>query len=162
MRNELREAAEGNAELLSHTIHNWAKARVGNLSNILPEALANELRRDLPQAPIDLIKTALNTELFETDPFKGTLGVLRDASSDLSISTLDALAPFPPKTKQELPVGLGEGATDLDIATLRVATAMSSRGGSLHTAKSSMQQFSKIVSKNNPSRSLYARIRLSA
>jgi hypothetical protein len=151
VRNELREAAEGNAEVLSHTIHSWAEARVGNLSNILPEALANELRRDLPQAPIDLIKTALNTELFETDPFNETLRVLRDASSNLSISTLDALPPFLPETKQALPVSLGEGTADLDIAILRVTTAIEfTRWQHAHREVINAAVL-RIVTKKNPS-----------
>jgi hypothetical protein len=149
VRSELRDAAKGNTELLSHTIHSWAKARIGNLSNVLPEALASELRRDLPLAPTDLIKIALDTELFETDPFKETLGVLREASRGLSISTLDALPPFSGKMKQALPVS-GEGTADLDVAILRVTTAIEFARWQHSHREAINAAILRIVTKKNP------------
>ena len=93
VRDELQEAFESNTELLSHTTLSWAQSRLGHLAKTLPEALANELRRDLPPAPIDLIKTALDAELFDTVPFQGTLRVLREETQDLAASTLGSLPP---------------------------------------------------------------------
>jgi len=152
VRSELREAAKGNTELLSHTIHSWAKARIGSLSNVLPEALANELRRDLPRAPIDLIKTALDEELFETEPFKETFAVLREASRQLSISVLDALPQFSGKAKAVLPVS-GQGTAELGIAIQRVTTAIEfARWQHVHR-EAINAAILRIVTKKNPSAS---------
>ena len=69
--------SQKDAALLSQTLRHWVSASLGMVSRDLPKALQDELDRDLPAHPRDLIKMAVTTELFGTPPFKGVLADLR-------------------------------------------------------------------------------------
>jgi hypothetical protein len=124
VRTELAEALEGDVQLLSHTVQSWAEARLGDLSRSLAEALSGELRRELPRAPIDLMTTALDAELFATPPFQGSLAVLREETSNLARSTFEVLPAFDPPPTQPFPTNLGESAEMLAHAMRRASIAV--------------------------------------
>jgi hypothetical protein len=125
VRDELSDALAGDAELIGHTISTWAVSRLGKLSKDTPEALAVEIKRDLPSAPTDLLNTAISTELFATESFKGVLAVLQHSTQDLAKSAFAALPQFAPPPTDGLPDPLAEAAKPVADALSRIHRAIS-------------------------------------
>jgi AAA domain len=150
IRDELQEAADGNAELVSHTITSWEQSRLGQLSKTLPEALSNELRRDLPAAPSSLLKSGLVAELFDTSPFKGTLAVLREATRNLADGVLGELLVFRRPAGRSLPPALNGAARDLELAIQRADIALCFSNWQQTNRDAVNAAVAKIVTKKNP------------
>ena len=99
----IRELLEGDSELVSHTIKSWSRDRTGRLSELLPEILHSEMKRDLPEHPAELIRLAIAEELFDTTPFQGSLAALKRSTDALCRSKLSDLPAFFSQRVKNLP-----------------------------------------------------------
>ena len=125
VRDELRDALAGDAELIGHTVATWAASRLGRLSKNLPEELVIEIKRDLPSTPIELLRSAITTELFNTAPFKGVLTVLHADTRTLVKQHFAPLPAFEALGVNELPFAIAVAAQGLGDALSRIRRAIS-------------------------------------
>ena len=125
VRDELDDAFTSDAELIGHTVATWAASRLGRLSKTLPEELAVEIKRDLPESPIDLLISAIAAELFDTAPFKGALSVLQPAARTLAEASFATLPAFEQPVVDELPAPISIAAIELGDALARIHRAIS-------------------------------------
>lgn len=103
--------ASADAVLFAQTLNRWAQAALGKLNNVLPEALQAELKRDLPDHPVDLIRKALVDELYALDAFSGELATLKSET----VNAFDEGAARPVSLPASC-VALAEGLRRLDLA----------------------------------------------
>ena len=120
----IQELLKGDSELIGHTIKTWSRDRMGRLSEILPEILHSELKRDLPDQPAHLIRLAVAEELFDTVPFKGTLAPLKASTDALCQSKLSDLPVFCSPKSEELPSTVAEAAPEISSMLKRVDRAI--------------------------------------
>ena len=73
----ITEALEEDSVLISKPIDDWISATLGLLAKDLEPCLQTELKVDLPNHPIDLIKSALTDELFSVSAFSGVISLLK-------------------------------------------------------------------------------------
>jgi hypothetical protein len=78
---ELQKAQEAD-DTAAKTVSEWVKETTARLYTDLPESLRDELDRDLPRSPIDLIKAAYCQELFRKPGFAGLLQPLQQVASE--------------------------------------------------------------------------------
>lgn len=109
IKDHLQAAAASGSDFLGQTFSAWAKHELGQLSHSLPEVLGQEMRSDLPEHPGSLIQKALVEELFNTDPFKSSLGLLKPGFKK---ACDEAVSAFPAMEIAALPE-LGNGHKDL-------------------------------------------------
>lgn len=109
IKTHLQAAAASGSDFLGQTFSAWAKHELGQLSHSLPEVLGQEIRSDLPEHPGGLIQKALVEELFNADPFKSSLGLLKPGFKK---ACEEAVAAFSAMEIAELPE-LGNGHKDL-------------------------------------------------
>ncbi|SPT37637.1 recombination protein F [Achromobacter denitrificans] len=109
VKDHLRAAAASDSDFLGKTFSAWAKHELGQLSHNLPEVLGQEIRSDLPEHPGSLIRKALVEELFNTEPFKSSLGLLKPGFENACDKAISA---FPAMEISALPE-LGNGHKDL-------------------------------------------------
>jgi len=69
--------------LISQSIDRWAQAAEGVLAKQLPQSLRQEINQDLPAHPVDLIRSALEDELFDAQAFSGVLSLLKSNMENL-------------------------------------------------------------------------------
>lgn len=77
----LNDALTGDSTLLSQTLERWSTAAASKLSSALGEVLASELKRDLSDAPFDLMRKALVEETLTAASFQGPLRPLVDLTT---------------------------------------------------------------------------------
>lgn len=82
VRIHLRDALVEDASLLSQSLERWAAAATGKLASALGETLGMELKRDLSEAPFDLIRQALVEETLGGNAFQGALKPLVALTAD--------------------------------------------------------------------------------
>jgi hypothetical protein len=111
-------------EIVAKTIAQWAKEWSGTLSRDLPEVLRSELGRDLPADPGALLQTALCDELFETEPFRGTLAALKPLATKLVEGALATLPTFVEPTPAPLPERIQYAVADLSTMISRTERAL--------------------------------------
>jgi hypothetical protein len=124
VRDELNDALTGDAEFIGHTVATWAASRLGKLSKNLPEELAVEIKRNLPAAPTELLKSAITTELFDTAPFEGVLTVLQPGTRALTESCFAALPAFASPAVAGLPAAISAAAKEVGDALSRIHRAI--------------------------------------
>ena len=124
VKQHIREMLKGDSELIGHTIATWSRARMGQLSSSLPEALYSEVQKDLPAQPVDLISTAICDELFETVPFQGALAALKESTVALCANQLEALPSFNPPKVNEFPAIVAEKGGEIASAIVRLERAV--------------------------------------
>ncbi len=124
VRDHLQEALDGDSELIGHTIASWSKTRLGQLAEVLPDALYSEVRKDLPIDPGTLIKCAIIDELFDTPAFKGSLAALKSGTESLCDTNLSSLPRFNNPEVKPLPSAVLESAADLDGVLRRLDRAI--------------------------------------
>lgn len=117
IKDHLQAAVASDSDFLGQTFSAWAKHELGQLSHSLPEVLGQEIRSDLPEHPGSLIQKALAEELFNTEPFKSSLGLLKPGFKKACDKAVSA---FPAMEIAALPE-LGNGHKDL--AALNAALA---------------------------------------
>lgn len=113
VKTHLQDAAKAEADFRGQTFATWAQHVLGELSRDLPQALAQEMKVDLPEHPGALIRRTIVDELFGEDAFTGTLGLLRpgiEALCDETISTF-------PECEIELERQVGDGRKELETLT---------------------------------------------
>lgn len=93
----------GESEHIQKTLHDWEKGTVQKLAHELPNALSDEMGKELPEKPIDFISTALVDERFKSKPLKGTLSPLKEAARLLCDTALGSLPTFKEPAIDELP-----------------------------------------------------------
>lgn len=120
----IQEMQEGDSELIGHTINTWSRARMGRLSEFLPEVLHSEVKKDLPEQPAELIRRAIAEELFDTAPFQGTLASLKRSTDVLCHSKLSDLPVFCSPKSEELPPAVAEAAFEINSALKRLDRAI--------------------------------------
>lgn len=111
--------AAADAALLSQTLGRWAENVLGDLMRNLPEALRVETSAELPAHPCDLLRTAIVTQLFAFDPFRGVLGELKSQTASAFDAAIKDRAALTDPIKIALPKGcdgLGKALTRLDCA----------------------------------------------
>jgi hypothetical protein len=117
-------AGHSDAQLVAQTLVQWGAAAVGKLTADMPAAIQVEMKRDLPAHPTELIRAALETELWATTPFKGVLLALKDATAHACEAALENAPPLP---GSELPQDLEAvlpGLSALQQAVTRVGRAI--------------------------------------
>ena len=150
VRDELNDALTGDAELIGHTVATWTASRLGKLSKSLPEELAVEIKRDLPAGPIELLKSAIATELFETTPFEGVLSALQPSTLALVESCFAALPTFAPRAVDELPAAIAVAGKDLDDGLTRVRRAIDFGRWQMTNKDAVNAAILKVITKKNP------------
>jgi hypothetical protein len=109
IKDHIKAAAASDSDFLGQTFAAWAKHEIGQLSHSLPEVLRQEMKVDLPEHPGDLIRKTLVEELFNTDPFKTSLHLLK---AEFEVVCKAAISEFPAIEIEALPE-LGNGHKDL-------------------------------------------------
>lgn len=111
-------------DYLEKTLRGWEKATTQRLAKELPQALANELNRDLPAKPVDLIEAALARELFDTPVFQSSLLPLKSAAENLCAGKLPRLPAFAEPDRIVLPEPFTGGEGSVDEALKRICRAI--------------------------------------
>lgn len=114
----LHEAAT-NAALLSQTLSRWTENAEGDLMRSMPEALRNEMARDLPAHPCDLLRAAIVDELFTFEPFRGVLAELKTQTASAFEEVVKNRTALSEPVEISLPKGvdaLGKTLKRLDCA----------------------------------------------
>lgn len=107
------ESVKEQSDYVSKTIPQWAASWTGTLSRDLPPVLREELSKDLPSCPADLLRAALSDELFGTESFGGALGALRSDVGELLSARIAALPRFNEPEKTELPEIITQASNSL-------------------------------------------------
>jgi len=107
-------------EIVAKTISQWAKEWSGSLARDLPEPIRNELRRDLPKSPADLLRAGLCDDLFAADPFRGTLAALKPLTAKLVDEVTGTLPAFSEPESELLPERVRSAAGDLSSMIHRI------------------------------------------
>lgn len=118
VRSHLDSAGHSEAQLVAQTLVQWAGAALGKLTAAMPAAIQNEMKRDLPAHPSELIRDALSKDLWATTPFKGVLSTLKDATA---LACDEALKAAPALPSSELPADLGAVLPELTVLQQAVA-----------------------------------------
>lgn len=124
VREHISEALTEESELLGKTISSWSDSRLARITKALPEALRSESQKDLPAHPGDLIGSAICIELFDTQPFKGSLAVLQANADQVCQAKIRGLPPFTEPDSRALSQMIGENAADIDLAVRRLDRAV--------------------------------------
>ncbi len=119
----LVEVSEADQQLLSLTHQNWADGWVGRLAANCPTKLQSELSRDLPNQPLELIRSALVDDLFETEAFSVTLAPLKTGLSQACDLHLANLPAFTEPAVETLPTALDAVTKPLQLSLKRLARA---------------------------------------
>jgi len=109
--------------LLAQTHKNWATNWVNRLSAESPNALKPELKADLPDGPVALMRAALVAELFETDDFSGALAPLKAGMEKLFEKKRASLPAFSEPEILELPEALKAATGALQSTIKRIGRA---------------------------------------
>jgi hypothetical protein len=118
VRSHLDSAGHSEAQLVAQTLVQWASAAVGKLTAAMPAAIQNELKRDLPGHPSELIRDALSKELWTTAPFKGVLSTLKDATA---LACDESLRTAPALPLSQVPADLSSALPELPLLQQAVA-----------------------------------------
>jgi hypothetical protein len=119
----LRQVAARSA-FLSQTIRQWAEAWTGRLARDLPLMIRQELERDLPAAPAELLRAALTSDLFATEPFSGVLAALEAETRTLVVAALTDVPAFMEPAPITLPERVAGAAPRLATTLRRLARAL--------------------------------------
>ncbi|XXT20133.1 ATP-binding protein [Sorangium sp. So ce429] len=122
---EIRRVQEAHEAAVT-TVSEWIKGATFRLRTELPESLREELDRDLPGSPLELIKAAYCHELFRKPAFSGLLQQLRQVVAErwefyLSPPKVDA---FVEPTPVSLPSMVSKIGADLINRMHRVQRAL--------------------------------------
>lgn len=109
--------------LLAQSHKNWASNWVNRLSGECPNALKPELKADLPEGPVVLMRSALVEELFETEDFSGVLTPLKAGMAKLFDKESATLPAFLEPEILELPEAVRAATGALQAAIGRIARA---------------------------------------
>lgn len=120
----LKEALEGDSELISHSLESWCSDRLNLLAGDLPAALVAERQRDLPAHPGGLLRRAVVDELFETQSFAGTLSSLKEAHEAHVDGMLDALPDFDEPKARPFDAAILANTEALALVVARVERAL--------------------------------------
>ena len=117
--------AEQDRDLVAQTVTQWASGWHGRLTKELPDAIANEVRQELPDRPADLLITAMTTELFATEGFKGALSALAVDAAPLVKERAAQLPKFQEPAERSMPPNVAELAHELLVLMQRIDRAIS-------------------------------------
>jgi recombinational DNA repair ATPase RecF len=95
-------AAAHEGKLLSQTLQQWCQHAAGHLAHSVDETLQPELKRNLPEHPFDLLRTAIVEELFASTAFKGALAPLKAKVASAFDKAIQQ-SPLAPPTNITLP-----------------------------------------------------------
>jgi hypothetical protein len=101
----LDEVAREDHELLSMTELAWVAKWTGLIAEHIPPALVSDIAKDLPDRPIDLMRTTFIDELFTLPAFAKTLAALKPGVATLCNSEFAKLPRFDELDVPSLPVG---------------------------------------------------------
>lgn len=111
-------------EIVSKTITQWAADWTGALSRDLPSALRDELDRDLPESPGELLRIGFAEELFETEPFLSTLAALKPSATTLVETAVQGLPILTEPVIPPLPERVAGSAAALVTMINRIERAL--------------------------------------
>jgi len=92
---------------LENTIEAWEQSAVAALASELPQPLRDEVGKDLPQEPADLLQEGWGTELFDHGAFTGSLAPLKLAAAELCARYLADVTPLGEPAEVDLPDCMG-------------------------------------------------------
>jgi recombinational DNA repair ATPase RecF len=101
----LDEVAREDHELLSMTELGWVAKWTGLIAEQIPAALISDIAEDLPNKPIDLMRTTFVDELFTLQAFAKTLSALKPGVATLCDKTFAGLPGFDEPDVPSLPLG---------------------------------------------------------
>ena len=117
--------AEQDRDLIAQSVAQWASKWQGDLLKRLPDAIAIEVRQELPQNPADLLITAMTKELFETESFKGALSSIGNDAFLLVQEQAEALPQYNEPEERSFSPSISEPAHELQVLMQRIDRAMS-------------------------------------
>lgn len=117
---QLREGGGAVAKAVSQWATDWS----GTLARDLPEQLRGTLSHDLPASPAALLRQGLGDELFETEPFSGTLVTLKPLALSLVDRASAELPPFLEPEIEALPQRIAEAARSLATTVAKIERAL--------------------------------------
>jgi hypothetical protein len=120
----IQEHLKQDSTLISQSIQSWVKATIGILAAELPTSLAQESRNDLPDHPVNLIKTALTEELFSTPVFGGVLLLLKKNMGSVFDSVFSGFSKIETGGFYQLPATFFPLASELQLSLNRVERAI--------------------------------------
>ena len=124
VRDHLQRFLDMETDYLEKTLTEWEKAAIDGLASNLAEALGAEMKRDLPDRPASLIKTALTEELFESPSLRKSLSPLRQAVQKLCDRELGSLPSFEESVPPDIPECFGGSTGNVAVALPRLARAI--------------------------------------
>jgi hypothetical protein len=111
-------------EHLAKAIEEWGESCRKRLKAELPPCLANEIDRDLPTQPQDLIAKAMEEELFDSDVFRRTLAPLKEKANRLCKDALAALPQYHEPEQLKFSEYLVAHCPDLCTSLVRINRAI--------------------------------------
>jgi AAA domain len=132
-------------DYLEKTLTEWQKAAIDGIASELAEALATEVRRDLPGQPTNLIETAFTEELFESPSLSESLSPLQSAVQSLCARHLEGLPRFEEPAQPEMPECLGGDTGELAVAFRRLSRAIAFARWRNANAEPCAAAFKKII-----------------
>lgn len=120
----LTEMLDSPREFLEKTAAAWDADGINRLRSGVAQPLLQELSHDLPPHPADLITKAFSEELFQAQPLRGTLHVLKVIATKLCAAAKDRLPPLDVPEPPELTIDVGSERPKLKIAITRLLRAI--------------------------------------
>ncbi len=145
VRDHLQHFLDVETDYLEKTLTEWQKAAIDGLASELAEALAAEMRRDLPDRPTNLIQTALTEELFESPSLSKSLSPLQLAVQSLCERELEALPRFEEPAQPEMPECFGGDTGEVAVAFRRLSRAIAFARWRSANAEPCATAFNKII-----------------
>ncbi|MDP8256531.1 MAG: AAA family ATPase [Candidatus Alcyoniella australis] len=108
----------------------WEQAAINKLRSELPNLLVQEINRDLPGQPADLIRTGIVDELFQGPVFGGILASLRAPTEQFLTTSLSGLPRYndPPRSVLHEPIATPFSELSDLIDRIRKAVAFAQWG----------------------------------
>jgi len=103
VKKHIEQCLASGGEHVQKTLHDWEEGAVQKLANELAPTLSSEMKKELPEKPVDLISTALVEERFESVQLKKTLAPLKETARLLCDKVLGSLPDFAEPRTDELP-----------------------------------------------------------
>lgn len=124
VKDHIQEHLKRDSTLISQSIQSWVKATIGILAAELPASLSQESKKDLPEHPVELIKTALSEELFSTPAFSGVLLLLKKNMESIFDNVFLGFGKLEVAGHYQLPDRFLPLANDLQLSLHRVEKAI--------------------------------------
>ena len=124
VKDHIEEHLEQNSALMSQSIQGWIRVTLGMLATELPVPLSQEYNKELPEHPVNLIKSALSDELFSAPAFNGVLSLLKNNMEEVFDSSFSGFGRLDAEGRYQLPDMMFSTANELQASLNRVERAI--------------------------------------